>query len=347
LSPVAAVARGFPEALHDAPSRPLLGDFVASTGLQTLLLGPSKDPNAKVTLLLVPPNGVMPLFAVKVPTTGAAEAAVRAEVAVLEQLGAERLGPVGDCIPHPVGLVEFEGRTASVTTALPGTPMSTSYVRGRQTRDPKRVAADFGAVGAWLADLHNASARGRARLDLVHGLDTRLRERFAGDALLERALAQLPVLGERLRRDVVPRTVVHGDFWFGNVLVSRGRVSGVVDWEAATQCGEPVRDLVRFANMYALYLDRRTRPRRRVRGHGGLRAVGWGAGLEYAISGTGWFPSLYRRFLEDGLARLGAARNSWRDAALAGIAEVAALTDHDEFARLHLELFCRLAEVRP
>ena len=146
----------------------------------------------------------------------------------------------------------------------------------------------------------------------------------------------------RLRLNQVPRTVVHGDFWFGNILVSGGRVSGVVDWEAATTRGEPVRDLVRFANMYALYLDRRTRRGRRVAGHRGLRADRWGAGLEYAIGGTGWFPTIYRRFLEDGLARLGAEPKSWRDAALAGVAEVAALTDHGDFARFHLELFRRL-----
>jgi aminoglycoside phosphotransferase (APT) family kinase protein len=172
---------------------------------------------------------------------------------------------------------------------------------------------------------------------------SRLRDRFGDDPFLQADLDRLAVIHARLRLNRVPRTVVHGDFWFGNVLLSDRRVSGVVDWEAATTCGEPVRDLVRFANMYALYLDRRTPPGRRVRGHRGLSAGEWGAGLEYALYGTGWFPALYKRFLQDGLVRLGAARESWRDAALAGIAEVAALTDHDDFGRLHLELFRRLA----
>ena len=107
--------------------------------------------------------------------------------------------------------------------------------------------------------------------------------------------------------------------------------------------GEPVRDLVRFANMYALYLDRGVRAGRAVPGHLGLRAGAWGAGIEYALYGAGWFPSLYRSFIEDGLMRLGADPWLWHDAALAGIAEVAALTDHEEFARLHLELFRRLS----
>jgi hypothetical protein len=61
--------------------------------------------------------------------------------------------------------------------------------------------------------------------------------------------------------------------------------------------------------------------------------------VKFALEGNGWFPDLFRSFLERGLARLGAAPASWRDAALAGIAEVAALTDDHEFGRRHLELF--------
>jgi hypothetical protein len=95
--------------------------------------------------------------------------------------------------------------------------------------------------------------------------------------------------------------------------------------------------------MYALFLDRRTKVGRQVAGHSGLRAGEWGAGVAYAVDGTGWFPELFRRFLRDGLARLGADTASWRDLALAGIAEVAALADDDEFARRHLELFRTLA----
>ena len=117
----------------------------------------------------------------------------------------------------------------------------------------------------------------------------------------------------------------------------------MVDWEAATVSGEPVRDLVRFANMYALYLDRGVRRGRPVPGHAGLYAGEWGAGIDYALYGDGWFPSLYRDFLQDGLTRLGVDPARWRDAGLAGIVEVAALTDHDDFARFHLDLFRRLA----
>jgi aminoglycoside phosphotransferase len=310
-----------------------LWDFVATTGLQSLVAATSKDPNAKITVLLVSPESGQPVLAVKAPTTAAAERAVEVEARMLAELQDQPL------IPRVVGFVEFEQRRAAVMTALPGQPMTTAYSRRRHTRSADRVAADFAAGGSWLADLQRETAQEYAALEMDAGVVSRLRERFGGEADLER----LAAIHARLRRNRVPRTVVHGDFWLGNILASDDRVTGVVDWEAATTSGEPVRDLVRFANMYALYLDRRTRPGRRVAGHPGLRAGRWGAGLEYAINGTGWFPELYRRFLEDGLARLGADPWSWHDAALAGVAEVAALTDHEEFARLHLELFRRLA----
>ena len=60
---------------------------------------------------------------------------------------------------------------------------------------------------------------------------------------------------------------MHGDFWFGNLLTRDGVVSGVVDWEHAAAQGSPLRDAVRFVLSYSLYLDRHTRPGRRVLGH--------------------------------------------------------------------------------
>jgi hypothetical protein len=174
------------------------------------------------------------------------------------------------------------------------------------------------------------------------GIAARLASRFEGETALGDSLARLAEIHGRLSRHKVPRTAVHGDLWFGNVLLEDGRASGVVDWEGAASSGEPVRDLVRFALMYALFLDRRTRSGRPVAGHPELRAGRFGAGVEYALDGSGWFPARFRHFLGAGLERLGASPGSWRDAALAGLAEVAALTDDPDFARSNLELFQRV-----
>ena len=319
-----------------------LCEFARGSGLQSLVIGISKDPNAKVTVLLVSPVSGRSVLAVKVPTTDVAARAVEAEERAL--LAIRQVAPrkVVDVIPRVVDAVEFGGRRATVVTAMPGIPMATSYIRRRHTATQALVAADFNAVESWLSELQSGTAGGSARVDMDGGVAARLRERFPDDVRLDADLDQLTEINDRLGRNETPRTAVHGDMWFGNVLLAGTQITGVVDWEACTTSGEPIRDLVRFAHMYALFLDRRTRSGRRVAGHPGLRADRWGAGVEFALDGAGWFPDLFRQFLERGLARLGAPAASWRDAAVAGIAEVAALTDDHDFARLHLELFRRL-----
>jgi aminoglycoside phosphotransferase (APT) family kinase protein len=324
-----------------------LYDFVAASGLHSVVVGTSKDPNAKITMLLVSPATRRPVLAVKAPTTDAAARAVEHERRLLVDLHEHRAAGPWGAIPRVVDSVEFDGRPALVMTAVQGMQMTTSYMRRRHTASYASVAADFAAVETWLANLQDETADRAAPIDMDEGVVSRLRSRFADDERLGADLDQLVEVYARLRQNAVPRAVVHGDLWFGNVLLTGGRVSGVVDWEAGATLGEPVRDLVRFALMYALYLDRDTTLGRRVPGHPGLRADTWGAGVEYALDGTGWFPDLFQRFLGDGLKRLGASPAAWRDAVLAGIAEVAALTDDLEFARLHLELFRRIAHRQP
>jgi aminoglycoside phosphotransferase (APT) family kinase protein len=340
------------DGLRDQPGearvpRPSLWRFVQESGLRSLVVGVSKDPNAKITVLLVSPESGRAVLAVKAPTTETAARAVETERHLLDELGRAQGPPVMQTIPRVVDTVDFHGRPAAVMTAVPGVPMTTFYMRWRHTASRGRVAADFAAVGGWLMQFQSATAGPPAPVEMDAGVSSRLRSRFPDDERLEADLDRLAEIHTRLRRDEVPRTAVHGDLWLGNVLLEEGRASGVVDWEGGALSGEPVRDLVRFALMYALYIDRYTRAGRRVRGHNGLRAGRWGAGLEYALGGSGWFPELFRGFLSDGLTRLGASPTAWRDAALAGIAEVAAVTDDGGFARSHLELFRRLAHWPP
>jgi aminoglycoside phosphotransferase (APT) family kinase protein len=340
--PAPAVAERLEALLAEQPAGPPLAEFVAESRLRSVVVGSSKDPNAKITLLLICPERRRVVLAVKVPTTDRAAAVVEAEARMLLEL-AEIAPELGASVPRNVGTIEFRGRPGLVMTAVRGRPMMTSYGRRGHTSDARRVAGDFSAAGRWLAELQRATAMQRAPLDMNGGVALALESRFAEDDRIGDDLERLATIHTRLARSTAPRTAVHGDFWFGNVLLSDGAASGVVDWEAGQTSGEPVRDLVRFALGYALSLDWRTKPGRRVAGHAQLRAGTWGAGVDYALDGFGWFPDIVRRFLQAGLARLGAAPEAWRDAALAGVAEVAALTDHPGYARSHLELFRRLA----
>jgi aminoglycoside phosphotransferase (APT) family kinase protein len=316
--------------------------FVERSGLRSLVVGASKDPNAKITILLISPGADVPVLAVKAPTTDLAAEALEAERRVLLDLQTLGPAPFLETVPRLVDTVDYDGRQAIVTTAVRGTPMTTSYMRRRHAASRARVAHHFEAAEHWLASFQRATCGVPRAVTMGAGVASRLVDRF-GDELLEADLDRLAAIHARLRRETVPQTAVHGDFWFGNVLLADGRVTGVVDWEMGAASGEPARDLARFALMYALYLGGPARPSRRVPGHPGIRVGAWGAAVEYALNGSGWFPEQFRRFLGEGLSRLGATPAAWRDVALAGIAETAAFTDHGEFARLHLELFRRVA----
>lgn len=313
-------------------------------GMRTLVLALSKDPNAKLTVLLFPPDSPRPTLAVKVPSTTVAEASIAAERAVLSGLHLRLSGPIAASIPDLEPLPAVGGL---VTNALNGVPMTTRYHAWRHLAAANLVRADFGAAERWLAAFQSATAGARSPIDFDGGMTDVLRRRFAGESRLDEILSGLSDIYARLRATSTPRTAVHGDFWFGNLLWAGGEVSGVVDWEHGALTGEPVRDLVRFPLAYALYLDRHTRAGRRVAGHRALRAGDWGSGVTYALDGEGWFPDRVRDFVRGGLMRLGADPGCWRDAMLAGVAEVAATADHLEFARLHWQLFARLAEQAP
>jgi aminoglycoside phosphotransferase len=314
-------------------------------GMETVVVALSKDPNAKVTLLLIPHGSEQPTVAVKIPTTKGAEATIAAERRLLTDLRARLPAAMLSTIPTIVHLAEAQGRVALVTTALPGSPMRNRYHAWQHLASADAVRDDFMAVERWLARFQSATAGPPAPVDMDNGGVAILRRRFAGDPALDGTLATFGAIHARLRTSKTPRTAVHGDFWFGNLLVSGEEISGVVDWEAGSKRGEPVRDIVRFALTYALYLDRHSRSGRRVAGHRGLRAGVWGSGIDFAINGEGWFPDLFREFVRGGLSRLGADPDRWHDATLAGIAEVAATADHGDFAALHWQLFKSLTEL--
>lgn len=344
-------------ATMDAALEPLgrLGALVELLGdprYQAVVLGSSKDPNAKVTVLLLSSDPNRPSLAVKVPTTELAARAVAAEAELLAGLHRGGNDAILTTVPKPLGLVESDGRPALAIEVLPGAPMATVYHSWRHTARPRAVAADFAAAATWLARFQQATAAGVWALTDAARLAVGLKNRFGNEpgpaSGLDPGLDALAAIDERLSGQTVPACAVHGDYWFGNLLVDGpgGPVRGVVDWEAGALSGSPLRDLARFPIAYALYLDRHTRPGRTVAGHRGLRAGQWGAGLLFALGPGNWFGGLFRRFLAGGLDRLGVRGIDSTDLALLGIAEAAVAADHPEFARQHLEALCRIARTR-
>ena len=88
-----------------------------------------------------------------------------------------------------------------------------------------------------------------SRLPLSHGVPTAPVDDLLGAAaVLPRYAADLRRLADRLRSrlDGIPAVQRHGDLWTGNLLVDRGRLTGIVDWDAAHSSGVPGADLVQL-----------------------------------------------------------------------------------------------------
>jgi aminoglycoside phosphotransferase len=322
--------------------RPLRLERLLGPGTRTVTVASSRDPNAKVTVLLFRAGASAPSLVVKIPTTIGAAVAVDTEADMLGRLGARLDAPLLDTVPRVVDRLPTRCGDALVTTALPGRPLTIGYHRWLHVQRLAAVARDFDVAGRWLARVHDVSGGPRRPVDFVGPLTVRMDLRFAGAPLLGRVLEHLDGVDRRLRAEVAPRTVVHGDYWAGNVLTDGTTVTGVVDWEAGLERGSPVRDVARFALSYGLCLDRHTRGGRAVAGHPGLRAGAWGAGLHYAVDGSGWFPRLVRTFTTSHLERLGIRPERWRDVLVAGVADCAASADDDAFARHHYDVLAAM-----
>ena len=151
---------------------------------------------------------------------------------------------------------------AIATSVVPGIPMRTRYHRYRHLARPALVRADFAAASSWLADLQADSAAEAAPISLLDGIPQLMLDRWPADPRAAALAEMLGPVAARLASGRTSRTVAHGDFWAGNILLTGNVVTGVVDWPSGHLAGEPLGDVARFALSYALYLDRHTRPRR-------------------------------------------------------------------------------------
>jgi hypothetical protein len=331
-----------PVSLRALPGDPDLRTLLSTPGSRVVLLDGSRDPNSGVTVLVTAPGSTEPHLAVKIATTAAAAEVIAREARLLVELRRRPLPQVDKTLPRHLGIFDADGMLASVTSVVPGVPMRTSYHEFRHLGRPDSVRGDFAAAQGWLMALHADSMTVAAPIALLDGVGAQIAARWPDDPRTLDLAERLGPLAARLSSAGTQRTVVHGDFWAGNLLISHDTVTGVVDWAAAELSGEPLRDVVRFALTYSLYLDRHTRPGRRVSGHPGLRADGWGAGIRYGLSGQGWYGQLVRSFVESALVRLGAPAGLWRTALLAGLGEIAVTADHADFAIRHRDLLLQL-----
>ena len=137
-----------------------------------------------------------------------------------------------------------------------GTPgIVTRFVQGRQIanpEDPVKWARDLADL---LLRIHDVSPDADERQGIYDGNDLGLYfltghwpEKMAGHPLSDAIYSAIGELRFGIRK--VPSVFLHMDYWPGNVLWVDGRVSAVLDWDAAGY-GDPALDVGYFRmNMY-------------------------------------------------------------------------------------------------
>jgi aminoglycoside phosphotransferase (APT) family kinase protein len=212
-------------------SRGLSGEV---KGLQRLSGGASRE---TWSLDLITPDGARPLILQRLrPGTAMPGPGMAGEAALIR--AAEALGvPVATVVADDDG--SATGSPCIVMGRLDGETIARKLLRDDQWADAR--AGLVAQAGRALAAIHRIdpgvarSLRESDQLDemtaLLHGFDQPLPAFELGIRWLASHRPTSPA-----------RRVVHGDFRLGNLLVGRGGLEGVLDWELA-HLGDPIEDL--------------------------------------------------------------------------------------------------------
>jgi aminoglycoside phosphotransferase (APT) family kinase protein len=158
-------------------------------------------------------------------------AAAEREFRVLTQLA-----EAGLPVPKPLFIDSDNGPFGAPTVVM-------SRLPGRPLLAPSRLSDCLRQMAETLVRLHAVPIASLAFLpDQQVYVARALRNELApsGDTLQERVWEQARTLWPEIRER--RKTLVHGDYWPGNILWNRGRLVGVVDWEQP-RLGESTKDV--------------------------------------------------------------------------------------------------------
>ena len=290
----------------------------APARLQPLVVGHRRPRTGVVTVLLFPEDGREPIVA-KFPRYGRTNESLQREDASLRNVSGAVTAPMRPALPRTLGLHSIDEVDVHLQSGVSGHHL-VAQTASKRLR-PDRVARQLDVVLSWCLDMQRASAHPTVVDDAF--ISTRLEPLAAaavtaldGDEATATLLAGALQDARALVGTSLPLVVAHGDYWAGNIMVERGRVVGVVDWERATLDDLPIWDPVKAVGSAAYHLDRyRSIPRR---GRGALPAWGdlgtWGdiaeaqfaVGFRAAFVQEGWLAdvsrdALVRAFTDGGI----------------------------------------------
>ena len=283
----------------------------APARLAALVVGHRRPPTGMLTILLFVPGGSAPVAVAKLPRYGMTAHALEREAAALDRMwGALDGSGVRAALPRPLGLHRVGGTQVLLQTGVAGRSLVAGTAANRLR--PRVVGAQFDLVLSWCVAMQRAtsvevSVDERLIAERLEPLAAQALIMLRGDpvvaAVLDRALEDArDLIGTRL-----PLVASHGDYWAGNIMVRRGTVCGVVDWERAVLDDFPFWDTVKAVASAAYHLDRyRCVPTRgpaalpcwgRLGGWAGIADPHFAKGFRAAFVDPGWLAETARAAL--------------------------------------------------
>ena len=272
------------------------------------------------TVLLTPSGAGGPRLAVKVPATRAAAAQVEREARMLVEVRRLEIGSLRATVPRLVQLCEQDGLIVLVANALPGRTLPGAFCGALEVSHRLCRPAELDVAARWLARFQEVTQRAPGPVDMlppetVERLDRAIRPPGVVGRDARTVADRVRGVQELLARYEAPRSAVHGDFRATRILfdVRRTEVSGVLGWRRAATRGEPLVDVGRFAVTHTAH-------------------QGWGRAVPGAtvLAGRGRHADRARRFIRDGLTRLGLPETLWYPVVWAAAASLLAELDGDD-----------------
>jgi aminoglycoside phosphotransferase (APT) family kinase protein len=228
----------------------------------------------------------------KMPMTAEALVGFDAESRVLAGLYEDdRLGDWVRFVPRPLASGILDGRRFRVDSWVPGEP-----ALEKLARDPTATDRLLDVAAATIHELHSRTATHVEADDALvkNWIDNHVRVLMVGADRVPGAAAALQRVRQELQEAVEERVfwagTVHGDYWFGNLLVSGPEPTGIVDWDAGgtaelpaidvlhlvllTRCLTSRRGLGEFVSDQLVHPDWSARERRLLERYGGLGTEG-------------------------------------------------------------------------
>jgi Ser/Thr protein kinase RdoA (MazF antagonist) len=235
-------------AVHRLPGRGLRGGLrgAASSALRGGALVELRAPGggARVLDAVAAAAGAAPVGApVHAGSGGAVLVRVRLRDGRDAMLRVARAGSPGD----PLVLADTLDRLAAAGVPLAPRPLARGVTAGAAwTAEEALTGRPPVAAGGRLVAQVVEACRRFPRRDMPPTAP--VEDLLAAAALLPDRAPALRRLAAEVETGIAPLPAVyrHGDLWTGNMLVDRGRLTGLVDWDAAHPGGVPGADLVQL-----------------------------------------------------------------------------------------------------